>query len=369
MSSLGAADEAVPAVRAIVFPRDANPYQELLYSRCAAHGMEVTYAGELTGSRTLNLALLPLELLVRRLRGWNVLHLHWTYAFGLAGSARFPFLHWVASAWFVIVLATARACGLRIAWTAHNVLQHQRVFHDDVAMGRLLVRAADVVIVHSTAAERELTALLGHPAALAVIPHPPFALEFADGDARPTGPLRLLFFGRLAAYKGVEDLLSAMSEAGSALDLRLTVAGACDDRDLARRLGELSAPLGEQVEMRLAHVPEERLSGLLREHDLLVLPFRRTTTSGSALLGLGAGIAVAVPDLPAFEEMPVLRFEPGKDGLMRFLQSLAGMDRADLQEFGDAGREWATAQMSWEGAAEATKAALADAVSRPRRRS
>jgi len=357
------------ALRAIVFPRDANPYQELLYSRCRVRGMQVAYAGELTGSRSLNLVLLPLELLVRRLRGWNVLHLHWTYAFGLAGSRRFPFLHWVASAWFVVVLATARACGLRIAWTAHNVLQHQRVFHDDVAMGRLLVRAADVVIVHSTAAERELTALLGHPARLAVIAHPPFALEFADGDGRPSGPLRLLFFGRLAAYKGVEDLLAAMREAGSSLDLRLTVAGACDDRELAGRLAELSRPLGERVEMRLAHVPEERLSGLLREHDLLVLPFRRTTTSGSALLGLGAGIAVAVPDLPAFGEMPVLRFEPGKDGLMRFLQSLTTMDRADLKKLGDAGAEWASAQMSWDDAAEATAAALADVVNRPRHRS
>jgi glycosyltransferase involved in cell wall biosynthesis len=328
--------------------------------------MDVTYAGELTGSRSLNLAMLPVELVVRRLRGANVLHLHWTYAFGLAGSRRFPWLHRLASAWFVVVLATARACGLRIAWTAHNVVQHQRVFHDDVAMGRLLVRCADVVIVHSTAAERELTALLGHPAALVVIPHPPFALEFAggDGDGRPSGPLRLLFFGRLAAYKGVEDLLTAMREASPALDLHLTVAGACDDRDLARRLGELSQQVGEQVELRLAHVPEERLSALLREHDLLVLPFRRTTTSGSALLGLGAGIAVAVPDLPAFEEMPVLRFEPGKDGLMRFLQALAAMDRSDLRELGDAGREWASAQMSWDGAAEATSAALRNVVSR-----
>jgi glycosyltransferase involved in cell wall biosynthesis len=290
------------------------------------------------------------------LRGWNVLHLHWTYGFWLPASRRIPLLHLVASAWFFLVLITARASGLRIAWTAHNVLPHLQVFHDDVAMERWLVRLSDVVIVHSPSAERELTRVVARPACLAVIPHPPFAVARTETERAVSGPLRLLFFGRVATYKGVEDLLGAMQRAGP--DLRLTIAGVCDDPHLTQRIVEQARPLGEQVVLRLEHVPEDELPELLAEHDLLVLPFRRTTTSGSALLGLGAGIAVSVPDFSAFEDMPVLRFEPGVDGLTQFLQSLGDRDREELRRLGDAGAEWAASQLSWSDVGAATADAL-----------
>ena len=341
-------------VRAVVYPRDANPYQAQLYSAAAASGMEIVYAGGHTRSHALNLLLLPLELLARRLSGWNVLHLHWTYAFGLYGSRRFPILYRFASFWFVVVLATARACGLRIVWTAHNVLPHERVFHDDVAAGLRLVSTSDLVIVHSPAAERELTELLGRPSRVAVVPHPPFASRSMDREASSAGPLRLLFFGRIGSYKGVEDLLLAMHHLGPSTELRLTVAGACEDRGLAARLSQLSRRLDGRVALRLERVPEEDVPTLLGEHDLLMLPFRRTTTSGSALLGLGAGMTVAVPDLPTFEGMPVLRFEPGVDGIVRFLESLAEMEREVLVRLGESGRAWAAAQSSWQEAGEAT---------------
>ena len=48
-------------MRILVLPRDPNPYQRLLYGEMHRLGVQITYIGDLTPSRTLNLFLLPLE--------------------------------------------------------------------------------------------------------------------------------------------------------------------------------------------------------------------------------------------------------------------------------------------------------------------
>ena len=48
-------------MKVLVLPRDANPYQSLLYGEMRRLGVQVIYLGELTPIQTLNLLLLPLE--------------------------------------------------------------------------------------------------------------------------------------------------------------------------------------------------------------------------------------------------------------------------------------------------------------------
>ena len=73
-------------MRVLVLPRDPNPYQRLLYSEMQRLGVQVTYIGELTPSRTLNLLLLPLEVGARRIAGARLIHLHWVFAFAVPVS-------------------------------------------------------------------------------------------------------------------------------------------------------------------------------------------------------------------------------------------------------------------------------------------
>ena len=148
------------SMRVLVFPRDdLNPYQRLLYGEMGRLGARVTYLGRLTPSHTLNLLLLPAELAARRAAGGRLVHLHWVFGFSLPGSARLPFLRRLARLWFALWLRTVRVLGMRLVWTAHNVLPHGQVFSDDVAARRALVRASDLVLVHSPAVLAELAAL------------------------------------------------------------------------------------------------------------------------------------------------------------------------------------------------------------------
>ena len=136
-------------MKMLVLPRDPNPYQGLLYGALGRLGVRIRYLGELTPSHTVNLLLLPAELAWHRMAGTRVVHLHWVFPFTLPGARRFPVLRRLGQAWFLLWLRACRALGLRLVWTAHNVLPHAPVFADDVAARRALVRASDLVLAHS----------------------------------------------------------------------------------------------------------------------------------------------------------------------------------------------------------------------------
>ena len=95
-------------MKLLVFPRDPNPYQGLLYGEMQRLGVHVSYIGGLTPSRTLNLLLLPLELAARRMSGARVIHLHWVFAFGFPGGRRFNVMRRMAYVWFLLWLRSCR---------------------------------------------------------------------------------------------------------------------------------------------------------------------------------------------------------------------------------------------------------------------
>ena len=105
-------------MRIAAFPQDPNPYQELLYGEMRERGDVVRYVGELTPSHSLNLLVLPLELIALRLAGYRVFHLHWTFGFSFTA----PIGRRASRRWFGLVLWVIGALGYRLAWTAHNVL-------------------------------------------------------------------------------------------------------------------------------------------------------------------------------------------------------------------------------------------------------
>ncbi|PPK67349.1 glycosyltransferase [Actinokineospora auranticolor] len=312
-------------MKVLAFPRDRNPYQSLLYGAMADHGVSVSYAGQRTPSHTLNLLLLPLDLLVGRLRGVRVVHLHWVYPFRLPVVGDRGWARRLCEAWFRLCLGLARLLGTRLVWTAHNVLPHEPVFLDDAAARAALVRSCDLVIAHNEATIAALADLGITPRRSTVIPHGPFDLGAPAAAPDATRDRRtLLFFGAVSEYKGVEDLLAVAS---GLRDVDVVVAGECVDPALRARV---EAAAGPGTRLRLARVPDDEVAELMAAADAVVLPFRRVTTSGSALLSLGYGKPLIVPDLPALADLPdgaVLRYPAGsRPGLAAALARFARLD-------------------------------------------
>jgi glycosyltransferase involved in cell wall biosynthesis len=347
-------------MRILVLPRNPNPYQELLYGEMRRMGAEVTYLGELTPSQTLNLLLLPLETAIRRIAGARVIHVHWVFTFTFPGARRFPGLRRVAQIWFISWLRICHMLGMRLVWTAHNVLPHEQVFANDLSARRALARASSLVLCHSHSTLAELASLHIMVRRSAVIKHGPIAPAFATESVRSLGsngePRRFLFFGRVQEYKGVDDLLTAFLAVPDSTGAHLTVAGQCDDPGLRSGLSALAAKGGPRVVLRLDYVPQEEVTPLFSAADVVVLPFRRITTSGSAILALAHGRPLIVPDLPALADLPdqaVLRYDGGVGGLADALSTLARADGAILRAMSAAAVSYA-AETTWREIAEET---------------
>jgi glycosyltransferase involved in cell wall biosynthesis len=351
-------------MKLLVLPRDPNPYQELLYREMRQLGATITYLGALTPSRTLNLILLPLETWARRITGARLIHLHWVFGFGFPGARRFPVVRRAAHAWFLAWLRVCRMADMRLIWTAHNVLPHEPVFADDEAARRELVAAADLVLAHSASALSELAALGALPRRSAVIPHGPVILAPSpqrQAGSRPAGdPRRFLFLGRVCEYKGVEDLLSAFSAIPADVGAHLTVAGPCEDANLRSRLRAMARSGGTRVTLRLERVSDHELAQLLASADVVVLPFRRVTTSGSAMLALSHGRPLILPELPGLADLPdqaVLRYDGGIPALTAAVARLASADPATLATMSAAAYRH-TSTVTWLQIAERTMAEM-----------
>jgi glycosyltransferase involved in cell wall biosynthesis len=359
-------------MKVLAFPRDPNPYQELLYSEAVVLGAEVTYLGKVTPLDSLNLLLLPVELAVRRMGGARIVHLHWVWAFLFPWADRFPLLRRASWGWFRLCLRVIRLLGLRLAWTAHNVLPHSPVFPDDIAARRLLVSHCDVVFGHSSWTSSGLTEIGAVPRRWVMIRHAPFEsaspscahVSPTSRPSRTSGTRELLFFGKVFEYKGVEDLLEALARLPESLRVHLTVAGQCGDAGLRSRIEASARKAGDRVSLRLQHIPDSDIGQLMRQADVVALPFRRITTSGSALLALNYGKPLVIPALPALADLPdgaAFRYDGSVEGLAETLQAVIAADDSLLARMSAAAVAYCS-EATWTEAASTTVAEFRKAL-------
>ncbi|HVS18630.1 MAG TPA: glycosyltransferase [Planctomycetota bacterium] len=120
----------------------------------------------------------------------------------------------------------------------------------------------------------------------------------------PSGPLELVYFGRLAAYKGVDRCIAALALASSqcAAPMRLTVIGAGEE---LQRLQELCARLGVQhlvsFQGALPFGPQ-LFTALHPRHLLLAAPLSEDTPR-SALDALASGIPILAFDTEYYSSL------------------------------------------------------------------
>lgn len=251
------------------------------------------------------------------------------------------------------------------------VIVHNAAPHEDLPLQRPLSRwvlsHCDAAVVHATTVRDELQELVGDiptvvtpmPALIDVEATPPPPLE-GDGD------LRLLFFGFVRDYKGLDVALDALVELGRrGRRPRLTVVGELwdpieqwDER-VARR------GLTDQVDLRPHYVPDSQVADLLADHHAVILPYRSASQSGIAPVALRAGRPVIATRVGGLQEIVTdgvngTLAEPGDP------ESLAGaIERCahDLPKLAEAASEFSP---RWDDAAAAILAAR-EVVAPPRR--
>lgn len=112
--------------------------------------------------------------------------------------------------------------------------------------------------------------------------------------------IRLLFFGNIVEYKGLDLLISCMEglRAEGVGNLKLTIAGAGE-------FWQVCEPLMRTRQMYnpiIRFIDNDEIPDLMATHHFLVLPYRDATQSGPLALALGYGVPVLAPSYGCFLE-------------------------------------------------------------------
>lgn len=163
-----------------------------------------------------------------------------------------------------------------------------------------LLRRVSGAIVHSTF---DLELLRGSFPDLAriptvVAPHGPYDQHSSVVPAQraPDGVTRLLFFGTIRPYKGLEDLLAAFEQLASDDSRRLElhiVGETWEGWTLPLRMLE-RMQCRNRVRVINRYVSDDEVSQAFAEADLVVLPYHRSSSSGPLHIAMAAGLPVVV---------------------------------------------------------------------------
>ena len=216
----------------------------------------------------------------------------------------------------------------------------------------LVRRLADVIVVHGAHCARLLHDSLAterRPPQIVQSEHGLILEPAAPRQPQP-GPLRLYFFGRMEAYKGVEVLLQAAELLhAEGLPFRLRVAGQGPELD---RLLDRFQRLPE-VNIQAGFAPPNEVIAAIQDADCVVLPYLSATQSGvlaAAFAGRRFVIASAVggiPDVVGHMRNGLLVPPGDPQAMAAAIRAVAGTEelRARLRE---GATETAQAQLDWD---------------------
>jgi glycosyltransferase involved in cell wall biosynthesis len=173
-------------------------------------------------------------------------------------------------------------------------------FPMQMGLQRALCRRANAVAsltahVGNRLIEQQLAGTPGRP--LIRLWHPPIRYTFAPRHDAAPGTFRLLSFGRLLPYKGLDLLADSLKLLGSRPDLIVRVVGSGPE---SRELSDLRAIPGVTVENRW--VPEDEVGALFSWADAVVLPYREASQSGVAAVALAANRYVIATNVGGLAE-------------------------------------------------------------------
>jgi beta-1,4-mannosyltransferase len=213
---------------------------------------------------------------------YDLLQVHWPE---YLVRHRRPLVAWGKRQAFRLLLRRLRHRHVPIVRTLHNVRPHEA--------GR---QSEDVLLARLDAMTTEFVVLNDHTpppadAPVTLIPHGHYRHLPANTGTPVLG--RILFFGIIKPYKGIEALIEAFASVPEELGASLRIVGrAVGD---ARAMVESSLAGDERITARLEYVDDAELTAEIVSAELVVLPIRDLHNSGSLFRALSLARPVLVP--------------------------------------------------------------------------
>jgi glycosyltransferase involved in cell wall biosynthesis len=210
---------------------------------------------------------------------------------------------------YLVLALAARLRGARVVVEFHEVQDTGEAAHRWASlytrwMIKPLLRLTSGVLVHSRfdlVALQEAYGLDGTPAQIAR--HGPYDHRAAvPAVRRPVadGPCRLLFFGTIRPYKGLEDLVEAFAKLRG--DYHLTVVGETWEGWTLPAELIAASPVADRITLVNRYVTDAEVDRYFAAADVVVLPYRRSSASGPLHIAMSHGLPVVVTSVGGLVE-------------------------------------------------------------------
>ena len=211
-------------------------------------------------------------------------------------------LPWWVTYWtpmYLYLLHSLRKDGIRVVFLCINVFEHEANSLKNW-LTRLTLGTVDSFIVHS---EQEKSELLAINPEGKVRKHllPLFEYDVTT-EARHDAAMHLLFFGFVRPYKGLDTLLQALAILRN-YDISLKIVGEFwnDKEQYVELINTLE--ISGRIEIVDQYVPDNEMSRHFSWADLVVLPYRKTITSGVIATAYGYKKPVLATNVGGFYEV------------------------------------------------------------------
>ncbi len=195
--------------------------------------------------------------------------------------------------------------GVKIVGTVHNLLPHESRFYDRFFIGRIY-NLSHTLIFHTEGIKDTFKKEFSRSGELCIISHyyDPVTIE-----KHKEAPKKILFFGNIRRYKGLELLIEAIKILPTSNEWELCIAGnpEYDISDLIEQTSEYT-----NIHWRNRFIETYEVGDLFNEHGIIVMPYRKIDTSGLLYLAKSYGKLIIAPRMGIFQET----IEHMKNGLL-----------------------------------------------------
>ena len=241
-----------------------------------------------------------------------------------------------------VFLLLLRLTGIRLVFTAHNILPHEAVRADRI-LRSIIFRSVHVIIVHSSYVKQSLLEAFAMPEEkVKIVPHGNFdhylpKESYGKQQARSRLGLEmndhvLLFFGYIREYKGLDLLLEAFEEAAKKDPrLKLLIAGAPHSTELEQRTRSTieRSEVKDRIIFHGHFIAHEAIKHYFIGADVVVLPYKHIYHSGIVHLAYSYGKPVIVTQVGDFSET----VEHGKSGFILHENTAPALAQCLVQSF------------------------------------
>ena len=344
----------------VIFAPDytkGNPYQLLLSNSLKKLGVDVKIEGSANRFTIIKL--------LRKHKDINVLHLHWSHPFLLAGNT---FKSILKSVLFITELLWVKILKIKIIWTVHNVVSHESPNKRlELYFNHLIAVIADTVIVHSSSAKGVIIEeyKIKNCEKISIIPHANF-IDFYENNidkntARnklklPSNEFVYLYFGLIRNYKGLDKLINSFKNLNKE-NIRLLIVGKPFNSDIKNQV-EQSMRNSKNITFIADYIPDSDIQLYMNASDVVVLPYKNFLTSSILMLAMSFKRAVIAPSTDYVKEFLgnscELLYDPSEGNALQ--DTLDRATKMDNSKIGMVNYEYIK-QFNWDKMAALTYAA------------